>query len=392
MVMLLMMVLGLASAKNIPQQPDMVQKSKIKTLMPLKRGVNLFDWFMGPRIYTMNHQAKYITQDQVRQLRENGLDHVRIPIDPRFLAAVETTDPVFNKRRILALDNALEMLNQQHMAAILVITPERDAKRVATTPEAQETYAKLWKNLAARYKHYSPKQIYFEILGEPHFPSFYPDKAEAERQWLVLQDKLIKGIRSETKEHTIITDVYDWSTVASIVKTNNIYPDPRIIYTAHFYDPMPFTHQGSAYLWQFKPLQQVPYPMTMQTQGECRQKMTVIPEGQRKNFDWYCNTPYDAASVDKALRAFVDWGRQHNVPVYLGEFGVPETSTATTPDIQTWLHDVRVSAEKYNIPWTLWAETPERATLVSPNGKSPNGSRVDLIKSLGLTPKRSASN
>ncbi len=371
-------------AAKTPPAPAPFQKKQIQALMPLKRGVNMFDWFMGPHVYSANHQANFTTQEQLNTLRAQGMDHVRIQIDSGLIAKLKAPEPVFSPQRIAALDEALRMLSKAKLAAVLVLTPERDMKNLATTADAPDVYAALWGKLAARYKHYSPRQVYFELLNEPHFQAYYASHPEAEEKWQTVQQKFIRAIRKETKSHTIISPVYDWDTVASAVKIVKVHVEPKLIYTAHFYDPMPFTHQGSTFLKSFQPLSRVPYPMNPGKQAQCQTQMQAVPVQNRNQFDWYCRISYDKASIDRAFQYWVTWGEKHRVPLYLGEFGTLDSTTASMPEMQTWLKDVRSTAEKYNIPWTLWAEHADQATLLKPVGRH----RLDLVKALGLTPPK----
>lgn len=318
----------------------------------LARGVNMFDWFMGPNIYQLGHQVNYITPAQLKTLKSRGFTHVRIPVYARFIADVHQASAPLNATNITALDNALQMVTGQGLAVVLVLNPEDDMYRLATDPAARTPYANLWRQIASRYRAYSTRQIYFEILNEPHFNYFMAD-ADARQSWYAVKDALVSAIRSVNTQDYLIVPTYDWDTLASAVAFDPQIKDSRTLYTAHFYEFIAFTHQG---LQDFgdpviRALRGLPYP----AQGpECQAAVNALPEDVRSQVHWYCHAGFGPAMIDQQMKAFAEWAAKKQIPVYLGEFGAaPANAPAGAPD--RWINDVRVAAEKYRVPWAYWS-------------------------------------
>ena len=82
---LALVVLLLQGAPAQAQVPSYCSNCKHPALA---RGVNMFDWFMGPNIYQPGHQQNYITPAQLKTLKSRGFTHLRIPVYARFIADV----------------------------------------------------------------------------------------------------------------------------------------------------------------------------------------------------------------------------------------------------------------------------------------------------------------
>jgi hypothetical protein len=342
----------------------------------LARGVNMFDWFMGPNIYQEGHQNNYVSPAQLKALKDRGFTHLRIPVYARFIADVSRPNAPLYGARIGALDTALALTMSQGLAVVLVLNPEDDMYRLATTPEARTAYASLWRQLAARYQGYPSRQIYFEILNEPHFNAFLPD-AEARASWYAAKEALVSAIRSVDTLHFLIVPAYDWDTVASAIAFDPRLTDPRTLYTAHFYEFIAFTHQG---LQDFgdpvvRQLHGLPYP----AQGsECQAALSALAEDVRDQMGWYCEAGFGPAMIDQQMRSFALWADRHRIPVYLGEFGAaPAHAPAGAPE--RWIKDVRTAAEKYRLPWSYWSYKGAMG-LVSESG---TGLKPSVMQALG---------
>lgn len=67
----------------------------------------------------------------------------------------------------------------------------------------------------------------------------------------------------------------------------------------------------------------------------------------------YCQSGWGADKLETRIRTMAQWSRQHNLPVWMGEFGV--YCDFTDADSRTrWLRDARSLAEKYGIGWAIW--------------------------------------
>lgn len=344
----------------------------------LVKGINLFDWFMGPNIYAPGHSENYITAEKVQALKNLGFQHVRLPVYPKFIADVNTNPAVFNSR-ITYLDNALRLLHSQKMRVVLVLFSVDDTRRLATSEEAQASYASLWKALAKRYQNFPPDSLYFELLNEPHFQA-YMSENDARARWDKVQQQFLTAIRSITTQHYIIATSHDWDTVGSVSAIKTTVADPKIIYTAHFYEPIAFTHQGISSFGDpmIRRAYGLPYPVEEQS---CLTHLATLPSDVAQSLKYYCYGKYNHQWIDTKFRTFTTWANTHKVPIYIGEFGT--TLQASPPGApQRWLTDVRQTAVKYGIPWSYWAYN--EAPFISINDAAQGNFNPTVLKGLGL--------
>jgi len=120
--------------------------------------------------------------------------------------------------------------------------------------ENQKRLIALWQEIAKRYKTESAIAA-FELLNEPHPPE--------DKDWQILATEIATAIRKVDQNHivivcnTLITNDNDW---AKLPFTPFTIPDNNVLYTAHFYEPGNFTHQGA--VWAGVP-QGANYPDTV---------------------------------------------------------------------------------------------------------------------------------
>jgi len=108
-------------------------------------------------------------------------------------------------------------------------------------PENQQRLISLWQEFAIRYNDESTIAA-FELLNEPHPPE--------DEDWQIFATELAASIREFDQNHmlvvcnTLITNDNDWS---KLPFTPFTIPDNNVLYTAHFYEPGHFTHQGAVW-------------------------------------------------------------------------------------------------------------------------------------------------
>ncbi len=321
----------------------------------LKRGVNMFDWFMGPNIYSTDHQTNYITASGMADLKSVGFTHIRLPIYGKFVADVDYIEAPLRSDRIASLDKAIDMAQRAGLAVILTLFPEDEMYRLSNNLwNARTVYTSWWTNIANRYaRKYTPGKLFFEICNEPHFQAFMSD-TDARASWEAVKPMFINAIRQVTKAHWILVPSYDWNTVQNAIDYNQFVPnDPLIIYTAHYYEFILFTHQGVEDFGDpvVVAAQNFPYPVR---QPECSNAVAAMPAEMQGSVSWYCGTGFGASTIDTLFAAFKAWGQQHNVPLYLGEFGAYRAHSIPG-DAEQWMNDVRVAAEENEIPWATWS-------------------------------------
>ncbi len=316
----------------------------------LKKGVNLFNWFMGPNIYAPSHTESYMTDEKLAKLKQLGFTHVRLPVSDTYIANLSSPTFTFNPKQIALLDQAIQQLTSQKMGVVLTLFPLNDTKKMLATDNTfVASYAMLWKELAKRYSLYSPSLVYFELINEPGFQVFLPKEKASVRSQEV-QKQLLSAVRSITAQHYVLLTSYDADYVQSVASISETINDPKIIYTVHFYDPIAFTHQGMPIPY-IQSASKLPYPVE---QTECFKALSVLPLDVSQHLMYYCYTKFNSQEIDRQFQLLVTWANSHHVALYLGEFGAHQ-NIAPPGDTEQWIKDVREASERYGIPWAFWS-------------------------------------
>src|SRR5262249_17348908 len=94
--------------------------------------------------------------------------------------------------------------------------------------------------------------------------------------------------------------------------------------TVHFYDPFQFTHQGASW---------------------------VKDAAKWKGRAW-SGTDEEQTPIRKRLEMTATWAKQHDVPVFLGEFGAYEA--ADMESRARWTRFIGAEAGGFGLSWAYW--------------------------------------
>ena len=339
----------------------------------LQRGINTALWFAQMSgHYTVDRLRTYTTPDDLRLIRQLGLDHIRLSID-----ADPLTDWLHGYHDGVAfmgeLDRVVKEANSDGLAVIIDIHPEEHYKQTLLQGDrGVYDFVRLWQALATHFKDTDPNLVFFEIMNEPEQPDTY--------RWQGIESTVAQAIRQITPQHTIIAAGAHWSGLDDLLQLQPL-ADPNVIYTFHDYEPFTFTHQGATWTDPREiPLRNVPYPSTPDNviPNEAQEPTLV---GQLYVEDYGLDR-WDLERVDRTIAFAAKWGEVHHVPVYCGEFGVHKPY-APPADRARWIHDMRVTLEKYHIGWNMWDYQANFGLVDKTNG-GPAVPDPAIVEALGL--------
>ncbi|MCQ8873154.1 glycoside hydrolase family 5 protein [Mesorhizobium sp. LMG17149] len=379
-----------------------------------RRGVNAWPWFSLTREFPaprtdydwppFQSQRPVPTPDDLRRLRETGLDFIRLPVDPGpFLAADATT----RSRLLDMLDAAVTatlhadlgiIVNIQANAATHYWNPDRMVS--STAAPAFDLYRGLVGELAGRLARFQPGRVALEPVNEPA-------QACASNVWSQIQLSLLTAARASAATLPLVVTGGCGSMVSGLTALDPapLSPFEPILFTFHFYEPYLFSHQGAPWMREpvYRSLNNVPWPASAgsleQTLASVRARMaqdTEIPEDAKQAayaetervLKVYFDARPDRWFVDKYLRQVRDWADGHGLAperIIMGEFGALRTDAryvaAPNPDRARYIADVRRSAEELGFAWALW-------DLFDGMGMMDDTTRAldpDIIAALGLT-------
>ena len=274
----------------------------------LGRGVNLLGW----DAVWQNRARGQVKDVHFKLIREAGFQHVRINLHP-----LRDGKPDANGRLreefYQIMDWAVDQALTNQLLAILdfhddlAISPDPAGKR----REFLAAWAAIAEHCKAR-----PETVLFEILNEPA-PKFTHESWD--EYWRVA----LAIIRKFNPKRTVIIGPAQWNGVGELDHLNLPADDRNIIATVHYYNPFPFTHQGTPWTGQ-------------------KDKTGVTCAG----------TGSEMKAVEKDLAKVAQWSEENKRPIYIGEFGTYEK--ADMPSRVAWTAHVSRQFEKHGWSWGFW--------------------------------------
>ena len=175
----------------------------------------------------------------------------------------------------------------------------------------------FWSQVAPRYKD-MPNKLVFEMLNEPH-------QALTAEMWNTQLVETLAIMRATNPTRNVINGPDNWNGIEALPQLILPADDQHIIATFHYYHPMEFTHQGAAWVPQYKQL----------------------------GVSW--GTEADYTLLNKELDSVKEWADAHKRPIFLGEFGAYETGAMA--DRAKWTSAVARGAEARGFSWAYWQFT-----------------------------------
>ena len=276
----------------------------------LGRGINLGNALEAPKEGDWGVTLK---ADYFKAIKEAGFQTVRLPVRWSAHAKTEapyTIDAKFAERVDWAIDQALN--NKLNVIVNVHHYGEMDAEPDAQLPRL----VGLWEQIAARYKD-RPAAVYFELLNEPH------DKL-TEAKWNAALPKVLAAVRKTNPTRSVLVGPGQWNGIRALEKLELPKEDHNLILTVHCYDPFEFTHQGATW---------------------------VKGADKWKGRKW-AGTDAEQAALRAALDKAAAWAKEHDRPVFLGEFGAYQE--ADTESRARWTRFMVREAERRGFSWAYW--------------------------------------
>lgn len=275
----------------------------------LGRGVNIIGY---DPLWRATNQARF-KEKHFRLLKEAGFNSVRINLQP------------FN--RMSASDNFKIPDNWMATAdwavagaranGLTVVLDLHEYNAMGNDPEGnREKFLSAWRQLSSHFAT-RPAEVFFEILNEPN-------KQLTPALWNEYLVQALNIIRETNPGRTVIVGPGFWNSVDHLKELELPEKDRNLIVTVHYYKPMSFTHQGASWSEQTK---------------------------DKVGIEWL-GTETDLAALNKDFDKVQAWSREHNRPIYLGEFGAYDKGAMDSRARYTAA--VARAAESRGWSWAYW--------------------------------------
>jgi len=216
-------------------------------------------------------------------MKEMGFTSVRFPIS--FERFTDTVAPYTMHTEMLPfalIDSVITWT--QDLEMVLIIDNHHGWPLVDSTCIQQiPRLTSIWMDIVERYDYISPDELYFELKNEP-------EGTISQENLQIVFGAIIDSIRTINQTHTIVVGSTMWNSGYTLAGSQT-YNDDNLIYTFHYYEPFPFTHQG--FLWSWTPGSGVTFPSSPEDETNLRDLFILVDQ----------------------------WAKSNGVPVFLGEFG-----------------------------------------------------------------------
>lgn len=319
----------------------------MEKLTGFQAGVNLGGWLSQYRIYDHQHFKSFISSSDIEQIAGWGMDHVRLPIDYPILE--DDQQPYAYKESGFAyIDQCLNWCQANGLNVVLDLhsAPGYSFDAPGTNSlfdslELQQRLLALWQALAAHYAGRKQPAIIFELLNEITLPSSAP--------WNKLAHQLFSSIRAIDTTHWIMVGGNEWNSISAL-KEIALFDDPRVVYTFHYYDPLPFTHQKAPWVEELQAFdQELVYPGNIPGLSEFLDKKPSY----QKRLERFRGIQMDKQFLQKDIQQALDFLHQSGRPLYCGEFGVIES--APRDSRLNWHRDFVALLREYQIGHACWS-------------------------------------
>jgi endoglucanase len=310
----------------------------------LAKGVNLSHWFaQSLEGYDEPRLSSFVTEVDAQLLRRAGFTHVRVPVamDRAFAAGPD------GKAFVATLAKKISMLNDAGLVVVVDIHASVDEKRALLDPAMQKAFVEGWRSLAGTLARLKPDLVIFELLNEP-----YPLVGA---QWWPLQNRAIQAIRTVASRNTVIVNPGDWSGIDDYTSEFPAVRDSNIIYTAHVYQPLLFTHQGADWVWEVAAqVAGVEWPLDPAVASEVASQAGSTEEAVKQLTYQISERQFESGWLSNLFDKLTQWQQQHGgVPVYIGEFGVYRPLAPTSARLR-WHKETREAFESHGWGWAVW--------------------------------------
>jgi endoglucanase len=298
-----------------------------------------------------NWSVKHTASDLAR-MREEGFDHVRIPVGwhhylgpvPEFRLANE----IFDKADALVTNGLAMGLN------VLLNIHHFDQFTSDPSAHKNQFYA-VWRQIAEHYadiglRGSGPSGILaFELLNEPK------DRATT-AVMNPIYSEAISEIRKTNPTRTIFVGPGKWNSIDELSQLILPNDDSNIVVSVHNYDPFYFTHQGASWTKgstdtkgivfpgpPATPLDPAPSAATNQAVLNWLKDYNTLPLEQN---------PSSRRAFAGKLQFAREWSDYYGRPVHVGEFGCYTSADAKSR--AKYYAEFRRACEEQRIGWALW--------------------------------------
>jgi len=331
-----------------------------------RKGINLGGWLSQYQEFSQDHFRSFIQHDDLKQIRDWGFDHIRLPVDYPVMLDLDNPEP-YREEGFAHIDRCFEWCEREGLNLVFdlhhapgftfnnALRPETmHLNTLFVDPDSQERFIHLWETILKRYRRSSVTTL-FELLNEVVLPETTP--------WNELARRTVERLREIDSEAWILIGSNENNAVSQL-KHLDVLNDSHIFYSFHSYEPLLFTHQKAHWVTAAVEYgRSVKYGDTFPNLAEFLEAnpdiTTVSP--------WIQDRPINRAMLEEFHQPVSQWIEEHKRPLYCGEFGVIDRVPAE--DRAAWLKDMVELFDDLGCGWAFWTYKEMDFGLVDANGQ-----------------------
>ncbi|MEO0543920.1 MAG: cellulase family glycosylhydrolase [Pseudomonadota bacterium] len=325
---------------------------------------------------------KFVSDDELRSLRQSGFDTIRLPIEPAFL--LYNDDPERRGIVTAGIKIAIDRLIAEGFKVIVDFhTIDRDhpkilgTEQIIETPSIFDDYLDTLAFVAGQLDRYDPALLAIEVLNEPMLDCH--DRRE-QNQWQTMSKRLYDAVLGQSPTRAVILSGGCWGSAEALALMDPEGFGENVIWSFHTYEPFAITHQGARWTGDMTAhLRDIPYPpfrddarpLTETIQANVAAIRQGADKSNRDNaIDMLAGNLNDASSpekLDASLRQSFEiaarWADAHNISrsqIFVGEFGMIGREYGTDVDVPdawrvAYMRDMITLADEYEFAWSVWS-------------------------------------
>lgn len=383
----------------------------------MKRGISLDNWVTWPAedrwgdpdvILPFPEWRRTVGEAELKALRADGFDFVRMPVDPAPLmsdAAAALHDRL--------LSDVLASVRLANAAGLKVVVDLHtipwggdrsvDTEKLLNDPALFERYIDMLRRIASALSGEDPTLVALELFNEPTSGC-----KPGDRGWPDKAKRLFAAARAAATRLTLVIPGACWGDAEGLSRLDPAeFPDRNLIWTFHAYAPFLVTHQGASWAGDVAShVAGIPYPPGSVSPDEFAAALEKIrdriraeaPLLRRNGILSYFDEQMEAISSPEKLRAvmekpFLDvdaWAKAHGIAredIFLGEFGMIRQEygklVVTEPQWRAaYVRDVIGIAEKHGFAWALWSYGGAFGVVESYEGEKAEPDVIGVVREL----------
>ena len=384
----------------------------------MKRGLNLDQWVTWPTedkwgdrqaILPYPEWRKLLKEDDLKALKDAGLDFLRMPVDPSPFLSDRTA--ALRDDLYASVRDSARMINRAGLKVIvdLHLIPAGGNRRIGMgqvmdDPAVFDAYTEVVRKMAKTLAREDPKQVALELMNEP----IVDCDANGSSLWPERQKQLFSAARASATRLTLVLSGGCYSNAASLAKVDpKAIPDDNIIWTFHSYDPFLLTHQGATWAGDFiRYVTGLPYPLTAVPKAQLDMTLDTIRDRIRAEVPWarqsgmlaYLDEQVAAMDSPEKLTAVMDapfrtvdaWAKANGIKpqdITLGEFGMIRKEYGNgfvmpAAYRAAYVRDMIARAEAHGFSWSVWSYGGAFGVVDAFDGDKAEPDVMDVIRSL----------